>query len=241
MHSTSMTTRMAVAALLMLAGCATSSSGRRYTIRVEDESGQPLAGARIQASFWYDQVVGGKLRGCTMRVIASGEADPGGIFKFTAEDPVGSRRACSGSPVWVRYRDWPDYYAQLETDMREALRGGEAERFNDRFVRHPDGETALAVRLAPARTVRGTIRWRTQPGCEELPEVLAQELFRGGVVVLRDSGQVDPGGSFALTGLGAGRVLIVARYCRVAVNRELDSHPGAPVEIEIPATENEAP
>jgi hypothetical protein len=240
MRSSRVTSSVAVAALLMLAACATSSPGRRFTIRVEDESGQPLVGARIEASLWYDLRVWNLFQGCTMRVLASGETDPGGTFSFTADYPAVSRSFCHGSPVRVSYRDWPDYHAQLETDLRGVL-GGKPERLDDRVVHHPDGETALVVRLGPARTVRGTVRWREQPGCEEAPEILAQEFFPGGTVVVRASARVDAGGAFALTGLGTGRLSIVARYCRVTAEREVDLRSGARVELEIPTTDDAAP
>jgi hypothetical protein len=83
----SRTASRAVFALLLtvsvVAACAT---GPRVHVRVVDEAGKPLAGAKVEASVGEDFLVYGLFQGCTGRELAHGETDGDGSYGFTCDD-----------------------------------------------------------------------------------------------------------------------------------------------------------
>jgi hypothetical protein len=225
--------RLAVSALLALAACATDGTGHKVAVRVQDESGQPLPGAHVEAYAIHDLVVFGLVQGCSGTDLARGDTGADGTFRFTLREPEVSRTSCSGSSVHVRYRDWPDHDASLHGDWRDVLVRERQPRLDP--LTQKDGVTTLLVRLGPARTARGTVRWREHPGCDEAPEVFAYEFFDPGTGAVRARARVGAGGAFALAGLGTGRVKIVANRCGASAAAVFDRTSDEPIELELPA------
>lgn len=218
-----------MAAFLTLPACAHDARGRRFTVHVENEEGLPLAGARVEADVTHDALTFGRFEGCVGTELARGETGRDGTFRFTASTRGMTRSRCSGATIHVTYLDWPDHHSSYSP---------EAGAFDQASLRpplaapaptEPDGSITIRARIGPAATARGAVRWREQPGCEEVPRVVAVEgfdvaagsPFPTGTTVVRSETRVDASGAFALGGLGTGQVTIIARQCGRVARREL--------------------
>jgi hypothetical protein len=157
-----------VAAYLALSACA-RAQGRRFTVRVENEEGLPLAGAHVEADVTHDLLYFGRFEGCVATELARGETGRDGTFRFTASTRGMPQRQCPGATVHVMYQDWPDHHSSYFPEAGELDQAFERPPFATPVPTESDGSTTLRVRLGPAATAHGTVRWHEQPGARRDP------------------------------------------------------------------------